>query len=1131
MRAAGHASGASCYEPCWVDPSRVNCRQAFPNGAEGRLAQNEREVALHTVRVLHVSDLHASEARRPQQVEIASALVADVERMHAARAIDLMVFSGDLANVGAPAEFDLAENLIIRPLMAATDLSVERVVMVPGNHDVNRAAISRPMERGLETLLSSDNPQAARQELVTLFAESDPELDSARLTAWREFSQRFYAASVPTPIHPNSLFFRASVHDIEVGIIALNSAWRSAGDEDKGRLIVGAPQLDAGLALAAGTDLQIVVLHHPLEWLADWDANDLRRALEHSRLLVLSGHQHVPDPTSEFTSRGSAVYARAGCLYERPDYHNGYSILDVDVRTGQVAVNLRTWFGQEHDRHSFGVAENLVEGGVVNLRLGVSQASLVADSAGYSNVLAGVAEALDERTLPTPTAAGGLSSIERLVAPRFWPVPSSEMTALRIQDKAPKPSEPLGTLDNGGRCVVVSGESGQGVTSALAWILAQRFSKDATRLPALIGTLDRLDSSRIERAVRNELTRAGVALGRGDPLPPMVVAIDDVDTGDSRGLARLAAYVNAHEDWLFLIGSHRDDQEALERPFSDLGIAVETTYLGPLGRREARELVAATIGPEGGDLVDQVLTVIVRQGLPRSPLTMSALAFVLAEGAAAGVTNHSALLEAYVGLFLGSNEAFDYSRVGLDHRGRVHLLGWLAALLDDIGVTTLPRVQAEARVAEYFEARLMSTVSPGAVLTDLVSRRVLRDLDGYVDFRSPALLELFRAMWMREDEGLQYRANVMADPLGHAAVAEHYSGLKRDSRELLERVGDVLAEAVTRLGKEISIDMFDAVSDRPGWSNELPDIEALREMNPPPAPRRDDAALDERFEEYATSVEARDVTNGAERDENSTLQDPLEDVLDAVRLLSAILTNSELVSDVELRRRLFVAALRAWSLVLVGLALKEDMVREVGRQVAPLLEREAPPSEHAGEEGRATGDGDSFERVVETLITLAQCVVTTRALGAQNVEQIAAAALDSQDVMDETATALAGTMLYCLRGLSGWVWRLAQLRKAHGQHPVVERIVRAVALAAYHSRLPGRQVKEVEDFLVDVFVARAGITRSSSGRARAAARENVRKQLRESRRRHLRASDVIESDVLMALDEDTFDEDDNESAA
>jgi len=65
---------------------------------------------------------------------------------------------------------------------------------------------------------------------------------------------------------------RLTIDECEVGFICLNSAWRAyGGEEDFQLMLVGERQFAQNLdRLAESAAVRIVVLHHPLDWLARW---------------------------------------------------------------------------------------------------------------------------------------------------------------------------------------------------------------------------------------------------------------------------------------------------------------------------------------------------------------------------------------------------------------------------------------------------------------------------------------------------------------------------------------------------------------------------------------------------------------------------------------------------------------------------------------------------------------------------------------------------------------------------------------------------------------------------------------------------------------------------------------------
>ena len=148
---------------------------------------SDTESRRHQIRILHASDLHASANRSLDQGVLVKALLKDVEAFQKDVPIDLVVFSGDLAFSGKAEDFDLARTMFLQPLMESLRLTPERVVLVPGNHDIDRSRINEYVEAGLQQKLTD------RDAVNSLFAK-EAELRTAveRLEQWSDFSKTFY---------------------------------------------------------------------------------------------------------------------------------------------------------------------------------------------------------------------------------------------------------------------------------------------------------------------------------------------------------------------------------------------------------------------------------------------------------------------------------------------------------------------------------------------------------------------------------------------------------------------------------------------------------------------------------------------------------------------------------------------------------------------------------------------------------------------------------------------------------------------------------------------------------------------------------------------------------------------------
>ena len=362
-------------------------------------------------------------------------MLTDVRHLHSETSIDAVVFSGDLANFGQDADFALALELLLIPLERTLGLERDRFVLVPGNHDVDRDKIDEFSEKGLSELLQD------RDTVNGLLAAPDKlATATARLEAWDTFRSEFYA-DVPGVDSVSPLAF---VHVLDapggsLGIVALNSAWRSSSDLDHGKLLVGEAQAIPALDAISQCDTNLVAMHHPLDWLARFDADILRAQFEGRGMFVLTGHEHKPDPGSTRSARGGLIQDRTGCLYETHDYENTYSIIDVAPREPVISIYVREWYKDRSPAGVFDAATRLAENGRVDL----TAANHVSHRhPPYSVVMSALTAMVRDRSVVADTAdianANGISAL--LVTPRLSIAPYTEARVARTLQGEPTSS-------------------------------------------------------------------------------------------------------------------------------------------------------------------------------------------------------------------------------------------------------------------------------------------------------------------------------------------------------------------------------------------------------------------------------------------------------------------------------------------------------------------------------------------------------------------------------------------------------------------------------------------------------------------------------------------------------------------
>jgi hypothetical protein len=303
---------------------------------------------------LHLSDWHQQGQDFDRDV-VRDALIKDIrmrERIDSTLAqVDFVVFSGDLAFSGESVEYEAARLYFLNPIMDAVGLDPSRLFIVPGNHDLSRDTIYEMLPTELQKSL--DSPELVQKWL------SDQRLARTLepFEAYREFVSTY--TGQPTPDYASIVHL--DLGHTQVALLGLNSAWMTARNKDEkgeiydyGYTLIGEPQIHNALAQIAGAELRIVVLHHPFEWLSEFDLNRTEARLRRECHFILRGHVHTPQVQVTTGTTGDCVVIPAGASYKRrvaenPRYTNSYNWVHLDGDAGHGMVYLRRWSEQRNE--------------------------------------------------------------------------------------------------------------------------------------------------------------------------------------------------------------------------------------------------------------------------------------------------------------------------------------------------------------------------------------------------------------------------------------------------------------------------------------------------------------------------------------------------------------------------------------------------------------------------------------------------------------------------------------------------------------------------------------------------------------------------------------------------------------
>ena len=238
---------------------------------------------------LHISDLHFGHGNartRFDQKTVVRRLLDDVAVM--AQKLgppDWVLVTGDIAFSAHDKQYFQAEQWLAK-LRSILRIPVQRILAVPGNHDIDRGLAGKTASAAVHDVLRQ-HPKKLDE-----YIDHPDQLDIAiwpKLAAYAKFVAPYSTSSIT----PESPFWRHEV-DTALGRVVfagLNTALLSHDKSDAPtNLLLGNGQLHAAIVEPDSEALLIVLQHHPPEWLAD--GTDMVRLIQHRPHLVFSGHVH-----------------------------------------------------------------------------------------------------------------------------------------------------------------------------------------------------------------------------------------------------------------------------------------------------------------------------------------------------------------------------------------------------------------------------------------------------------------------------------------------------------------------------------------------------------------------------------------------------------------------------------------------------------------------------------------------------------------------------------------------------------------------------------------------------------------------------------------------------------------------
>jgi len=283
--------------------------------------------------LLHLSDSHIK--NNCQILSRHSAIAATLRPLLSLTRRVLVVYTGDIVNSGKMDEFVMASTFLTNLM---EDISKDfsgpiEIITVPGNHDGDFKNSKTTRTRLINGIRSEQNPQIDSDFICecTEPLENYYKFNDSLGASGKTFSDKLWAE------------YRYIIGEKALRFSAMNASWISTVPESKAELIFPIEHYASHQEDSAS--INILLMHHPLNWYAQASYHPLREMVKAHYQLVMSGHEHTAATNIiADQEQQSSVYFEASAL-ENGEL-SSFSVLLLDLNSETVAQETFSWNGE-----------------------------------------------------------------------------------------------------------------------------------------------------------------------------------------------------------------------------------------------------------------------------------------------------------------------------------------------------------------------------------------------------------------------------------------------------------------------------------------------------------------------------------------------------------------------------------------------------------------------------------------------------------------------------------------------------------------------------------------------------------------------------------------------------------------
>lgn len=744
-----------------------------------------------SIRIFHISDFHLNKSKLSDWNDYQKqSFVSFVNENKATE--NFIVCSGDLVDKGG---FDFGgikagllkfKEAIIGPIVELTGIPIDRFIIAPGNHDIDRDADDIYTRNGLRGQIKENGIKEINNCVNNLLSTKGT--PSKRVGCFYEFLEELYSKCDNIRNFYLGTVFNYTLADKKVSFTAFNTVWNCCDDRDKEfGLAIGEPQYTKCNKLTENT-VRIAVMHHPLDWLI-FENNTIQPWIRKDYNLLLLGHIHENDSSMNLTPMGSLIVNISPSFTNeiRSDsktYQNGFTVIDYDIDNNSFDF---TFLIYDFKFRKYKVNNDYAENGKFQAKL----SEIITDKLGYT--ISKTIKYIQEKRIPEingsiiPLKAKAIRSFnEAFVMP-----PLKKNGSLSDKDYS------LSSILQSNSNILLFGQHESGKTVLLNKILTEFIENvDSYGVIPVYYDFNEYPNQELDTIVKLYLDcnsdEANILIDNNK----ILLLVDNYSPSlSNKEKAKRLYNFCATNNIRIIATSHNDLIDSVPQSFIENNeIQFEFYFIHHFNSFNVKELITKW-SPETGvydrnQKIENLVNRFCSFSLPCTAMSVS-LYLWSTENSKRDPVNPSVLMDIYMEIILERMSSDNIYVNTFDYENKTSLLAFIAqsifdARQDNGGKFNLTYGNYFTRIEDYLKIVGFKGIKSQELAEYFIKRKVLIVKENSVEFAHTCFYYFFLAKRMVKDA--VFKNSILTDDnyFKNDRIIEYYSGLVRSDKALLE---------------------------------------------------------------------------------------------------------------------------------------------------------------------------------------------------------------------------------------------------------------------------------------------------------------------------------------------------------